>query len=167
MRERLRGVSKLEPLDGVFAAWRRLPRGFRAALPVIVVVALAAAYPYDASSLPTDIPVILAFPDVGACVTIIIFVMMAVGLNIVVGYSGSRSRLRRLLRHRRLHDGPPGVPASSEVRFHFVSAGTSKEPTASTSRSGSCCSVRGCSPPSSGCSSALPHYGYAATISQS
>ena len=65
-----------------------MPHGFRAALPVIVVIALAATYPYYVSSLPTDVPVILAFPDVGACVTIIIFVMMAVGLNIVVGYAG-------------------------------------------------------------------------------
>src|SRR4029077_21024062 len=89
MRERLRGVSKLEPLDGVFAAWRRLPHGSRAAVPVIVVIALAATYPCYVSSLPTDVPVILAFPDVGACVTIIIFVMMAVGRSIVAGFGGA------------------------------------------------------------------------------
>ncbi len=39
-------------------------------------------------------------------VAIVIFTMMAIGLNIVVGYAGpARSRLRRLLRDRRVHGG--------------------------------------------------------------
>jgi len=40
------------------------------------------------SSLPTNVPVILAFPSVASCVTILVFVIMAVGLNVVVGYAG-------------------------------------------------------------------------------
>ena len=128
MRGRLRGVSKLEPLDGVFAAWRRLPHGFRAALPVIVVIALAATYPYYVSSLPTDVPVILAFPDVGACVTIIIFVMMAVGLNIVVGYAGLLDL--GYVAFYAIGAYTAGWLASGQfeqVRFHFGSVGISNE----------------------------------------
>ena len=128
MRERLRGVSKLEPLDGAFTAWRRLPHGFRAALPVIVVIALAATYPYYVSSLPTDVPVILAFPDVGACVTIIIFVMMAVGLNIVVGYAGLLDL--GYVAFYAIGAYTAGWLASGQfqqVRLHFGSVGISKE----------------------------------------
>ena len=87
-REKLRRLGRLEPVDNVFNAWRRIPGRIRAAVPLVALVALAAAYPYYASSLPTDVPVILAFPDVGAAVTILVFVVMAVGLNVVVGYAG-------------------------------------------------------------------------------
>jgi branched-chain amino acid transport system permease protein len=88
VKDRLSQLSRLEPVDRLFAAWRRLPHGARAAFPLIVVIVLAALYPYYVSSLPTDVPVILSFPDVGASVTILVFVIMAVGLNIVVGYAG-------------------------------------------------------------------------------
>ena len=33
VKERLRQLSKLEPLDPLFSAWRRLPHGFRGAVP--------------------------------------------------------------------------------------------------------------------------------------
>jgi len=88
VKERVRRLSRLEPLDPLFATWRRLPHGLRGAVPAIVVIALALTYPYYVSSLPTDVPVILSFPDVGAAVTIVVFVVMAVGLNVVVGYAG-------------------------------------------------------------------------------
>jgi branched-chain amino acid transport system permease protein len=88
MRERLRSLGRLEPVDNVFKAWRRLPGRIRSSVPVLAIVTLAATYPYYVSSLPTDVPVILAFPDVGAGVTILVFVVMAVGLNVVVGYAG-------------------------------------------------------------------------------
>ena len=105
-----------------------MPHGFRAALPVIVVIALAATYPYYVSSLPTDVPVILAFPDVGACVTIIIFVMMAVGLNIVVGYAGLLDL--GYVAFYAIGAYTAGWLASGQfqqVRFHFGSVGISKE----------------------------------------
>jgi branched-chain amino acid transport system permease protein len=88
MQERLHRLSRLEQLDRVFALWRRMPSRARGLFPVLVVAALAATYPYYVSSLPTDVPLILAFPDVGSAVTILVFVVMAVGLNVVVGYAG-------------------------------------------------------------------------------
>jgi branched-chain amino acid transport system permease protein len=88
IRQRLRELGRLEPLDPLFGLWRRLPARFRKAVPALAMVGLVGAYPYYASGLPTDVPVILAFPDVGSAVTILVFVIMAVGLNIVVGYAG-------------------------------------------------------------------------------
>jgi branched-chain amino acid transport system permease protein len=81
-------VRRLEFLDPLFTAWRRIPPRVRGWLPVIAVATLAALYPFYAASLPTDVPLILAFPDVGSAVTILVFVVMAVGLNVVVGYAG-------------------------------------------------------------------------------
>jgi branched-chain amino acid transport system permease protein len=88
MRDHLRSISRLEPVDRLVAWWRRIPGRWRAALPVAALIVLAATYPYYVSSLPTDVPIILTFPDVGAAVTILVFVIMAVGLNVVVGYAG-------------------------------------------------------------------------------
>jgi branched-chain amino acid transport system permease protein len=75
-------------LDRVGAAWRRLPGPVRQYLPVVLVVALAVTYPFYVDSLPTNIPLILTFPSLHDTVTILVFVMMAVGLNVVVGYAG-------------------------------------------------------------------------------
>ena len=49
---------------------------------------LAALYPVYYDSLPTSVPVIQNFPSVSTAVIMIVFIMMAVGLNIVVGYCG-------------------------------------------------------------------------------
>jgi branched-chain amino acid transport system permease protein len=46
------------------------------------VILLAILYPYYVESLPS------AFPGVGTAVIMLIFTMMAIGLNIVVGYAG-------------------------------------------------------------------------------
>jgi branched-chain amino acid transport system permease protein len=88
IRDRLKGLSRLEPVDRAFGGWRRLPPSARALVPVVAVVALVVSYPYYVADLPTDVPLILAFPDVGSMVTILMFVVMAVGLNVVVGYAG-------------------------------------------------------------------------------
>jgi branched-chain amino acid transport system permease protein len=69
-------------------AWGTLPPRVRALTPVAIAVALAVTYPFYVSSLPTNIPVILSFPSLHDTVTILVFVMMGVGLNIVVGYAG-------------------------------------------------------------------------------
>jgi branched-chain amino acid transport system permease protein len=80
-------LSDLLRLDVVRAQWARLPRRVRsAALPTTVIV-LAFLYPYYNESLP-DIPIFGAFPSVDTAVTMTIFIMMAIGLNIVVGYAG-------------------------------------------------------------------------------
>ena len=57
-------------------------------IPALALLALAALYPTYYDSLPTDVPVIQAFPQVSTAVIMIVFIMMAVGLNIVVGYCG-------------------------------------------------------------------------------
>src|SRR5207249_9947871 len=49
---------------------------------------LAITYPFYVANLPTNIPVILTLPTVHDTVTILVFVVMAVGLNVVVGYAG-------------------------------------------------------------------------------
>ena len=55
-------------------------------LPVVAIVA-AVFYPFYQTKMFT-IPVFGVWPDVATGVVMIVFVMMAVGLNIVVGYAG-------------------------------------------------------------------------------
>src|SRR5438132_917547 len=68
--------------------WRRVPPRIRGWTPLVILLVLALTYPYYVDSLPTNIPIILTLPGLHSSVTILIFVMMAVGLNIVVGYAG-------------------------------------------------------------------------------
>jgi branched-chain amino acid transport system permease protein len=80
-------ASEALRLDFVRAQWNRLPRRVRgAALPTTVIL-LAFLYPYYRTSLP-EIPLFGPFPTVDTAVTMTIFIMMAIGLNIVVGYAG-------------------------------------------------------------------------------
>jgi branched-chain amino acid transport system permease protein len=92
LRARLRAdrsrIAKSTGLDRVGANWRRIPSRYRAWLPLLIVVPLAVTYPFYVTSLPTNIPVILTLPTVHDTVTILVFVVMAVGLNVVVGYAG-------------------------------------------------------------------------------
>jgi branched-chain amino acid transport system permease protein len=128
VQERLRRIGRLEPLDRLFATWRRLPQRFRGLIPVVVVAALAAAYPYYVSSLPTDVPLILAFPDVGSAVTILVFVVMAVGLNVVVGYAGLLDL--GYVAFYAIGAYTAGWLASGhfeQVKFHLGSVGVSKD----------------------------------------
>src|SRR3989441_5064839 len=53
----------------------------------LAFLGLTITYPYYGSKLFT-IPILGAFPDVHTAVVMLIFVMMAVGLNVVVGYAG-------------------------------------------------------------------------------
>ena len=55
-------------------------------LPVVAIVA-AVFYPFYQTKMFT-IPVFGVWPDVATGVVMLVFVMMAVGLNIVVGYAG-------------------------------------------------------------------------------
>jgi branched-chain amino acid transport system permease protein len=79
VRARMRERSVLEP---VRARWRRLPTWVtRYAVPLAILAVLALYpqwYPENVSWMPT----------VGTAVIICVFVMMALGLNIVVGYAG-------------------------------------------------------------------------------
>jgi branched-chain amino acid transport system permease protein len=75
-------------LDRARTQWRRIPHRFRSWVPLVVLVTLAVTYPWYVTSLPTNVPLILSFPGLHSSVTILVFVVMAVGLNIVVGYAG-------------------------------------------------------------------------------
>jgi branched-chain amino acid transport system permease protein len=92
MREYTRGqagrAAKASRLDVVLAQWRRIPPRLRGLVPLVVLLSLAITYPFYVASLPTNIPVILTLPTVHDSVTILVFVIMAVGLNVVVGYAG-------------------------------------------------------------------------------
>ncbi len=81
-------ISWIPDRDGmaVSVGRRKLPVRRGKLLPGLMLLA-AVAYPFFATKMFT-IPVFGAFPNVPTGVAIIVFVMMAVGLNIVVGYAG-------------------------------------------------------------------------------
>jgi branched-chain amino acid transport system permease protein len=66
-------------------AWNRLPYG-RFVVP-IALLGIAISYPYYNGSLP-QVPIFGPFPQISTLVVMMIFTMMALGLNIVVGYAG-------------------------------------------------------------------------------
>jgi branched-chain amino acid transport system permease protein len=81
------GVSSLAFALLIAFAVFWIPRRYRAwALPVIAI-ALTVLYPFYQPKMFT-IPVFGAWPDVATGVVMLVFIMMAVGLNIVVGYAG-------------------------------------------------------------------------------
>jgi branched-chain amino acid transport system permease protein len=75
----------------VVPPWQRLRvRGWRAGKYVVpaAVLAIAIAYPYYwGPSLP-QVPIFGPFPQLSTMVVMMIFTMMALGLNFVVGYAG-------------------------------------------------------------------------------
>jgi branched-chain amino acid transport system permease protein len=75
--------------NGVADAWGRLPAWVQSAIPVVCVVAIAAFYPLyvvEAKGLAAGFGD--WFPSLNSAVIILVFTMMAVGLNVVVGYAG-------------------------------------------------------------------------------
>jgi branched-chain amino acid transport system permease protein len=88
LRERGRVGARAAHLDEVGKAWNRLPERAQRLIPFVGLLAVAALYPVYVDSLPQEVPVIRQFPAVSTAVIMIVFVMMAVGLNVVVGYSG-------------------------------------------------------------------------------
>jgi branched-chain amino acid transport system permease protein len=88
MRGYRRRAVDASGLSRVADAWNRLPERLRGWIPVAIVTALAVTYPFYVTKLPTNIPVIVQLPPLHDTVTILVFVMMGVGLNIVVGYAG-------------------------------------------------------------------------------
>jgi branched-chain amino acid transport system permease protein len=75
----------------VFAAlyvppWGELGRLVRL-VPFVAVLALAVTYPFYAEKM-FEIPIFGPFPSPETGVTMLVFIMMALGLNIVVGYAG-------------------------------------------------------------------------------
>ena len=74
--------------DGIFKPWRALPPWVRGLAPVALVLLFALLYPYTAEHLRGLGVLGDFFPQLGSAVIILVFTMMAVGLNVVVGYSG-------------------------------------------------------------------------------
>ncbi len=70
----------------LFVPWYR-PLPFGKYVAPLAVLALAVTFPYFTGKMFT-IPVFGDFPSVETAVVMLIFVMMAVGLNMVVGYAG-------------------------------------------------------------------------------
>jgi branched-chain amino acid transport system permease protein len=66
-------------------AWKYVPLGRFAVL--ATVLALVFLYPYYQEDM-FEIPIFGGFPSIDTAVTMLIFIMMALGLNIVVGYAG-------------------------------------------------------------------------------
>jgi branched-chain amino acid transport system permease protein len=66
-------------------AWQHVPFGRYAV--VLTIIALVVLYPFYQPDM-FEIPIFGGFPSVDTAVTMLIFVMMALGLNIVVGYAG-------------------------------------------------------------------------------
>jgi len=81
------GVSSLAVALAIAFAVFWVPPGYRTWLLPAVAIALAALYPFYQAKMFT-IPVFGVFPDVATGVVMLVFIMMAVGLNIVVGYAG-------------------------------------------------------------------------------
>jgi branched-chain amino acid transport system permease protein len=67
-------------------SWERFGRFGRWVLP-LAFLALAVTFPYYAGSLYT-VPILGQFPDVHTATVMLVYVMMALGLNVVVGYAG-------------------------------------------------------------------------------
>jgi branched-chain amino acid transport system permease protein len=56
-------------------------------VPPVAVLAIAVVYPYYVTSMP-EVPIFGPFPGMSTMVGMAVFVMMALGLNFVVGYAG-------------------------------------------------------------------------------
>jgi branched-chain amino acid transport system permease protein len=67
-------------------SWGRFGRVGRWVIP-LAFLALAVTFPYYADSMFT-IPILGAFPSTSTGVVMLIYIMMALGLNVVVGYAG-------------------------------------------------------------------------------
>jgi branched-chain amino acid transport system permease protein len=81
------GPRSLGVLLAVVFAVTWVPPRYRTWVVPIVAIAAAVLYPFYAQKMFV-IPVFGVWPDVATGVYMLVFVMMAVGLNIVVGYAG-------------------------------------------------------------------------------
>jgi branched-chain amino acid transport system permease protein len=74
--------------DFITDPWQRLPERVRGLAPLVIVLTIAVLYPYLVSDLKSLTTIGDFFPALDSAVYILVFTMMALGLNIVVGYSG-------------------------------------------------------------------------------
>ncbi len=83
----LTGVTSLAAALAIAFAVFWVPERYRTRVLPVVAVALAVLYPFYQPKMFT-IPVFGVWPDIATGVVMLVFIMMAVGLNIVVGYAG-------------------------------------------------------------------------------
>jgi branched-chain amino acid transport system permease protein len=74
--------------DFITGPWRRLPEPVRRYAPLAIVLLIAITYPYTVADLKSFGELGDFFPALNSAVYILVFTMMALGLNVVVGYSG-------------------------------------------------------------------------------
>ena len=93
-RASLRGyrgqLARASGLDRAAAGWNELPPRVRTLIPAAALFAVVVTYPFYLDSLPSSKSweFWVAFPSLHSAVSITVFTMMAVGLNVVVGYCG-------------------------------------------------------------------------------
>ena len=87
-----RPERRRHPSGGTFelvtGPWQRIPERVRQWLPLALVLLIALSYPYIVGDLQGIAEVGDFVPGLNSAVYILVFTMMALGLNIVVGYSG-------------------------------------------------------------------------------
>jgi len=92
MSESTEQPTRASPTSGTFdfitGPWQRLPERVRGLAPLVIVLTIAVLYPYLVSDLKSLTTIGDFFPALDSAVYILVFTMMALGLNIVVGYSG-------------------------------------------------------------------------------
>jgi branched-chain amino acid transport system permease protein len=83
-----RSQGAVTGLSAVQQMWQSIPEAIRRPIPLAIVLVLALSYPFIVDDLKSLGEIGDFFPALGSVVIILVFTMMAVGLNIVVGYSG-------------------------------------------------------------------------------
>jgi branched-chain amino acid transport system permease protein len=86
--ERKRSQGAVTGLSAVQQTWQSIPEPIRRPIPLLIVLVGALLYPFIYQDLRSLGEIGDFFPQLGSVVIILVFTMMAVGLNIVVGYSG-------------------------------------------------------------------------------
>jgi branched-chain amino acid transport system permease protein len=83
-----RSQGAVTGLTAVQQVWQSIPAPIRRPIPLLIVLIGALLYPFIYQDLRSLGEIGDFFPQLGSVVIILVFTMMAVGLNIVVGYSG-------------------------------------------------------------------------------
>jgi branched-chain amino acid transport system permease protein len=85
---RKRQQGAVTGLSAVSQMWQSIPEVIRRPIPLTIVLVLALSYPFIYQDLRGLGEIGDFFPQLGSVVIILVFTMMAVGLNMVVGYCG-------------------------------------------------------------------------------
>jgi branched-chain amino acid transport system permease protein len=83
-----RSIGAVTGLSAAQQTWQSIPPVIRRPIPLLIVLVGALLYPFIYQDLRGLGEIGDFFPQLGSVVIILVFTMMAVGLNVVVGYSG-------------------------------------------------------------------------------